>query len=72
MDSTTGFTLVYDGMVGCHVPYLWHDIPVWQHYREWSSKPIFSRLASLARQAFLITPLHGTRSNMGKNAYAKK
>ena len=28
--------------------------------------------ASLARQAFLITPLHGARYKTGKNAYAKK
>ena len=34
--------------------------------------PIFSRQASLARQAFLITPLHGARLKTGKNAYAKK
>ena len=33
---------------------------------------IFSRQASLARQAFLITPLHGARLKTGKNAYAKK
>ena len=33
---------------------------------------IFSRQASLARQAFLITPLHGARYKTGKNAYAKK
>ena len=33
---------------------------------------IFSRQASLTRQAFLITPLHGTRYKTGKNAYAKK
>ena len=33
---------------------------------------IFSRQASLARQAFLITPLHGARFKTGKNAYAKK
>ena len=33
---------------------------------------IFSRQASLARQAYLITPLHGARLNTGKNAYAKK
>ena len=32
---------------------------------------IFSRQASLARQAFLITPLHGARYKTGKNAYAK-
>ena len=32
----------------------------------------FSRQASLARQAFLITPLHGARYETGKNAYAKK
>ena len=35
----------------------------------WAS--IFSRQASLARQAFLITPLHGARYKTGKNAYAK-
>ena len=35
-------------------------------------KFIFSRQASLARQAFLITPLHGARYKTGKNAYAKK
>ena len=34
--------------------------------------PIFSRQASLTRQAFLITPLHGARYKTGKNAYAKK
>ena len=33
---------------------------------------IFSRQASLARQAFLIAPLHGARYKTGKNAYAKK
>ena len=33
---------------------------------------IFSRQASLTRQAFLITPLHGARYKTGKNAYAKK
>ena len=33
---------------------------------------IFSRQASLARQAFLITALHGARYKTGKNAYAKK
>ena len=33
---------------------------------------IFSCQASLARQAFLITPLHGARFKTGKNAYAKK
>ena len=33
---------------------------------------IFSCQASLARQAFLITPLHGARYKTGKNAYAKK
>ena len=33
---------------------------------------IFSRQASVARQAFLITPLHGARYKTGKNAYAKK
>ena len=33
---------------------------------------IFSRQASLARQAFLITPLHGARLKTGKNAIAKK
>ena len=33
---------------------------------------IFSRQASLARQTFLITPLHGARYKTGKNAYAKK
>ena len=33
---------------------------------------IFSRQASLARQAFLIIPLHGARYNTGKNAYANK
>ena len=33
---------------------------------------IFSRQASLARQAFLITTLHGARYKTGKNAYAKK
>ena len=33
---------------------------------------IFSHQASLARQAFLITPLHGARYKTGKNAYAKK
>ena len=32
---------------------------------------IFSRQASLTRQAFLITALHGARSKMGKNAYTK-
>ena len=31
---------------------------------------IFTRQASLARQAFLMTPLHGARSKTGKNAYA--
>ena len=36
------------------------------------SNSIFSRQASLARQAFLITPLHGARYKTGKNAYAKK
>ena len=35
-------------------------------------RTIFSRQASLARQAFLITPLHGARLKTGKNAYAKK
>ena len=34
--------------------------------------PIFSRQASLAQQAFLITPLRGARYKTGKNAYAKK
>ena len=34
--------------------------------------PIFSRQASLARQVFLITALHGARYKRGKNAYAKK
>ena len=33
---------------------------------------IFSHQASLAQQAFLITPLHGARYKTGKNAYAKK
>ena len=33
---------------------------------------IFSGQASLTRQAFLITALHGARYKMGKNAYAKK
>ena len=33
---------------------------------------IFSRQASLARQAFLKTALHGSRSKTGKNVYAKK
>ena len=33
---------------------------------------IFSRQASLARQAFLITALHGARYKTGKKAYAKK
>ena len=33
---------------------------------------IFSRQASLARQAFLITPLHGAHLKTGKNDYAKK
>ena len=32
---------------------------------------IISRQASLARQAFLITSLHGSRSKTGKKAYAK-
>ena len=32
---------------------------------------IFSRLSSLTRQAFLITPLHGSHSKTGKNDYAK-
>ena len=32
---------------------------------------IFSRQASLARQAFLITALHGARYKTKKNAYAK-
>ena len=32
---------------------------------------IFSRQASLARQAFLITPLHGARYKTEKNANAK-
>ena len=31
----------------------------------------FSHQASLARQAFLITALHGARSKTGKNVYAK-
>ena len=35
-------------------------------------RTIFFRQASLARQAFLITPLHGARYKTGKNAYAKK
>ena len=35
----------------------------------WSG--IFSRQASLARQAFLITALHDSRSKTGENAYAK-
>ena len=33
---------------------------------------IFSRQVSLARQAFLITPLHGARYKRKKNAYVKK
>ena len=33
---------------------------------------IFSRQASLARQVFLITPLHGARLKTGKKAYVKK
>ena len=33
---------------------------------------IFSRQASLTRQAFLITPLHGACYKTGKNAYTKK
>ena len=33
---------------------------------------IFSRQASLARQALLITPLHVARYKTVKNAYAKK
>ena len=33
---------------------------------------IFSRQASLTRQAFLITPLHGARYKTGKNAHAKR
>ena len=32
---------------------------------------IFSRLASLARQAFLITPLHGARYKTGKTLTPK-
>ena len=35
-------------------------------------KVIFSLQASLAPQAFLITPLHGARHKTGKNAYARK
>ena len=38
----------------------------------WIQVIIFSRQASLARQAFLITPLHGARYKTEKNAYAKK
>ena len=40
-----------------------------------AAKPIqtiFSCQVSLARQAFLITPLHGARYKTGKNAYAKQ
>ena len=33
---------------------------------------IFSRQASLTRQAFRITALQGARYKTGKNAYAKK
>ena len=40
--------------------------------RDFLLDSIFSRQASLTRQAFLITPLHGARYKTGKNAYAKK
>ena len=41
-------------------------------YNYWAIYNIFSRQVSLARQAFLITPLHGARLKTGKNAYAEK
>ena len=54
---------------------LW-EIPIFSTSR-WRNNlkekyTIFSRQASLARQAFLITPLHGARYKTGKNAIAKK
>ena len=48
-------------------------IPVYiSHLIQFTWFVIFSRQASLARQAFLITPLHGACYKTGKNAYAKK
>ena len=39
---------------------------------EWKMQVIFSRQASLTRQAFLITPLHGARYKTGKKRLRQK
>ena len=49
-----------------------HLLPYFRLTEAFNKMAIFSRQASLARQAFLITPLHGARYKTGKNAYAKK